>query len=133
MTLVDRKARFLVGKKLDDPRAEALKESISDSLRGLPCHTLMVDNGKEFVAHKAITAELKAQAHFSHPHSPWERPTNENTNELLRQFFPKYTSFLTRTQEPLDHAIHLLNNRPRKCLNWKTPYPASAEELLHLV
>jgi len=52
---------------------------------------------------------------------------------LLRQFFPKYTSFLTVTQEHLDHAIHLFNNRPWKCLNWETPYQALAEELLHLV
>jgi IS30 family transposase len=98
----------------------------------LPCNTLTVDNGKEFAAHKAITAELKAQVYFAHPHSPWERPTNENTNGLLRQFFPKYTSFLTVTQEHLDHAIHLLNNRPRKCLDWKTPYQAFVEEVLHL-
>lgn len=75
----------------------------------------------------------KAEAHFSHPHSPWERPTNENTNGLLHPFSPKSTSFLTGTQEHLDHAIHLLNNRPRKSLNWKTPYPALAEELLYLV
>lgn len=133
MTLVDRKVRFLVARKLDDHRAETLKESICKSLKMLPCHTLTVDNGKEFAAHKAITAELKAQVYFSHPHSPWERPTNENTNGLLRQFFPKHTSFLTVTQEQLDHATHLLNNRPRRCLNWKTPYQALYEELLHLI
>jgi len=133
MTLVDRKARFLVGKKLDDHRAETLKESICSSLRGLPCHTWMVDNGKEFAAHEAITAESNVPAYFTHPHSPWERPTNENTNGLLRQFFPKDTSFLTVTQEHLDHAIHLQGNRPRTCLTWKTPYQALAEELLHLV
>jgi IS30 family transposase len=133
MTLVDRKTRFLVGKKLDDPRAETLKESICSSLQGSPCHTLMVDNGKEFAAHKAITAESNVPVYFAHPHSPWERPTNENTNGLLRQFFPKDTSFLTVTQEHLDHTIHLQGNRPRTCLNWKTPYQALAEELLHLV
>ena len=132
LTLVDRKTRILIAMKLDNHRAETLKESICSSLRGLPCNTLTVDNGKEFAAHIAITAELKAQVYFAHPHSPWERPTNENTNGLLRQFFPKYTSFLTVTQEYLDYAIHLLNNRPRKCLDWKTPYQAWAEELLHL-
>ena len=93
ITLVDRKTRFLVGKKLDDHRAETLKESICDSPKALPCHTLTVDNDKEFSAHKAITAELKAQVYFSHPHSPSERPTSENTNGFLRQFFPKYMSF----------------------------------------
>jgi IS30 family transposase len=132
MTLVDRKTRVLLARKLDNHRAETLKKSICSSLSGLPCNTLTVDNGKEFAAHIAITAELKAQVFFAHPHSPWERPTNENTNGLLRQFFPKYKSFLTVTQEDLDHAIHLLNNRPRKCLDWKTPYQALAEELLHL-
>lgn len=91
-----------------------------------------VDNDKEFAAHKAITSELKALVYFVHPHSPWERPTNENTNGLLRHFFPKYTSFLMVTQEHLDKVIHLLNNCLRKCLNWRTPYQALAEELLHL-
>jgi IS30 family transposase len=73
-----------------------------------------------------MTAELKAQVYFSHSHSPWERPINENTNGLLRQFFPKYRSFSTVMQEHLDHATRLLNSRPRKCLNWKTPYQALA-------
>ena len=132
MTLVDRKTRILVARKLDNHRAETLKESICDSLKGLPCNTLTVDNGKEFAAHVSITAQLKTQVYFAHPHSPWERPTNENTNGLLRQFFPKHTSLLMVTQELLDIAVHLLNNRPRKCLNWKTPYQAFAEELLHL-
>jgi IS30 family transposase len=66
MTLVDRKTRFLVGKKLDDHRAETLKESTCNSLKALPCHTLTVDNGKEFAAHKAITAESNAQVYFAH-------------------------------------------------------------------
>jgi IS30 family transposase len=70
MTLVDRKTRFLVAPKLDDHRAETLKESICAGLKGLPCNTLTVDNGKEFAAHKDITAELKAQVYFAHPHSP---------------------------------------------------------------
>jgi len=117
MTLAARKARFLVGKKLDDHRAETLKKSICDSPKALPCHTLTVDNGKELAAHKGIKAESKISVYFAHPYSPWEKPTNENTNGLLRQFFPKYTSFLTVTQEHLDHAIHLLGNRPRKCFN----------------
>jgi len=97
MTLADRETPFLIAKKLDDHRPGTLKESICTSLKGFPCNTLTVDNGKEFAAHKTITAELKAQVYFAHPHSPLERPTNENTNGLLRQFFPKYTSFLTAT------------------------------------
>jgi transposase, IS30 family len=133
MTLVDRKTRFLVARKLDDHRAQTLKGSICAGLKGLPCNTLTVDNGKEFAAHKAITAELKAPVYFAHPHSLWERPTNENTNGLLRQFFPKYKSFLTVTQKQLNQAINLLNNCPRKCLNWKTPFYALSEEVLHLV
>ena len=132
-TLVDRKTRVLVEKKLDDHRTETLKDSICSSLKGVPCHTWTGDNGKEFAAHNAITAESRAPASSAHSHRPWKRRTNENTNRLSRQFFPKDMSFLTVTQEHLDHAIHLLNNRPRKCLNWETPYKALAEELLHLV
>jgi IS30 family transposase len=94
---------------------------------------LTIDNGKEFAAHKAITTESKVQVYSLHPHSPWERPTDKNTNGLLRQFFLKYRNFSTVTQEHLDHATRLLNNCPRKCLNWETPYQALAEELLHLV
>src|SRR5450756_2184168 len=133
MTLADRKARLLVGKKLDDPRAETLKESICDNLKALLCHTLTVDNGKEFAAHKAIAVESKVPVYFAHPHSPWQRPTNENTNGLLRQFSPKHTSFLTVTLVHLNYATRQLNNHPWKCLNWKPPYQALAEELLHLI
>ena len=132
MTLVDRKTRFLVSRKLEDHKAQTLRESICSSLQGLPCMSLTVDNGKEFAAHKETSAGLGAPIYFCHPHSPWERPTNENTNGLLRQFFPKYTSFLAVTQEHLDWAVDLLNNRPRKCLHWRTPFQAMSEGLLHL-
>jgi len=132
MTLVDRKTRFLVSRKLEDHKSQTLRESICSSLQGLPCMSLTVDNGKEFAAHKETSADLEAPIYFCHPHSPWERPTNENTNGLLRQFFPKFTSFLEVTQEHLDWAVDLLNNRPRKCLGWKTPFQAMSEGLLHL-
>jgi len=132
MTQVDRKTRFLVARKLDDHKALTLRESICSSLQGLPCRSLTVDKGKEFAAHKETSADLEAPIYFRHPHSPWERPTNENTNGLLHQFFPKYTSFLEVLQEHLDWAVDLLNTRPRKCLGWKTPLQAMSEGLLHL-
>jgi len=72
MTSVDRRAQSLVEEKLDDYCAQTLKESICDSLKVLPCHILTVDTDEEFEAHKAITAESRAQVCFAHPHTPWE-------------------------------------------------------------
>jgi transposase, IS30 family len=119
MTLVDRKARFLVGKKLVDHRAETLKELICKSLKALPCHTWTVDNGKELAAHRVITAQSNVPVSFAHRQSAWETPTNEHANGLLRQFFSNHISFLTVTQQHLDYAIHLLNNRPRNASTGK--------------
>ena len=91
-------------------KPQTLRESIRSSLQGLPFVSLTVDNGKEFAAHKETSTDLEARIYFCHPHSPWERPTNENTNGLLRQFFPKYTSFLALTQEHLDWAVYCIIN-----------------------
>jgi IS30 family transposase len=132
MTLVDRRERFLLGKKLDGHCAENLQESICGSLKALPYRKLTVDNGKGLAAHKAITAESRVPVYFALLHSPLERPTSENTNRLFRQFLPKDTSSLTVTQEHLDHTIHLLHNCPRKHLTGKNPHQPFAEDLLYL-
>ena len=83
--------------------------------------TLTFDNGSEFVEHEKIAKSLNAETFFAHPYSSWERGINENTNGLLRQFFPKKTDFKTITNQELKNAVNNLNNRPRKTRNYKTP------------
>ena len=68
-----------------------------------------------------LEEELKTEVYFAEPHKPWQRGTNENTNDMLRFFFPKGFDFRTITQEDVDFVVDLLNNRPRKCLGWRTP------------
>ena len=84
-------------------------------------HTITSDNGKEFAWHEAIATKLKAGFYFAHPYASWERGTNENTNGLIRQYFPKNRDFTTITQQEIDKAMNRLNNRPRKRLGFKTP------------
>ena len=84
-------------------------------------HTITSDNGKEFASHEEIGKKLKADFYFAHPFASWERGTNENTNGLIRQYFPKNRDFTTITQKEIDTAMDRLNNRPRKRLGFQTP------------
>ena len=84
-------------------------------------HTITSDNGKEFANHESIAKKLKCDFYFAHVYSSWERGTNENTNGLIRQYFPKNRDFRTITDEEIIHAMKKLNNRPRKRLGFKTP------------
>jgi len=84
-------------------------------------HTLTSDNGKEFAWHKKIAETLKADFYFAHPYHSWERGLNENTNGLIRQFFPKQFDFRKITDTDIERVMSLLNNRPRKTLGFKTP------------
>ena len=95
---------------------QRLLSSISDQV-----HTITSDNGKEFANHEKIAKGLKCDFYFAHPYSSWERGTNENTNGLIRQYFPKKRDFRTITNMELIHAMKRLNNRPRKRLGYKTP------------
>ena len=90
------------------------------------------DHGKEFANHREIYAKMKCKVYFADPHAPWQRGTNENFNGLLRQFFPKRTSFADLTQEEVEVVERLLNHRPRKCLGWKTPDEVFYNFSLHL-
>lgn len=83
--------------------------------------TITADNGKEFAGHKKVAKELEADYYFAHPYSSWERGLNENTNGLIRQYFPKGTDLRKVSQEELDFVMKRLNNRPRKTLNFETP------------
>jgi len=84
-------------------------------------HTLTADNGKEFAHHEAIAQALSAGFCFAHPYASWERGLNENTNGLVRLYFPKDRDFSTITDEEVQMVMNRLNNRPRKCLCMKTP------------
>ena len=85
-------------------------------------HTLTYDNGRELADHEGIANDLEAQVYFAHPYASWERGVNENTNGLIRQYFPKRRDLTTVTKSEIEHAMNRLNYRPRKSLGFRTPY-----------
>lgn len=86
------------------------------------CHTLTLDNGKEFAGHEKMAAELKADIYFAHPYSSWERGLNKNSNGLLRQYFPKGMELTDLTEDQVQRAAERLHHRPRKVLGFRTPH-----------
>ena len=123
VTLVDRKSRFTLLKQVDRRTAAAVEDAILDLLRPYPgvTHTITFDNGKEFSNHQVIAEILQADMFFAHPYSSWERGTNENTNGLIRQYFPKGSDFSSITDEQVFFVKERLNDRPRKCLDFQAP------------
>ncbi len=123
VTLVDRCSKKTLLKKVPNRTKEAVTSAIIDLL--LPykdkVHTITFDNGKEFTDHKIIAKALDAKCYFATPYSSWERGLNEHTNGLLRQFIPKKTDFTTVTDEDIAKYQNLLDNRPRKILQFNTP------------
>ena len=95
-------------------------------------HTVTCDHGREFAAHEALAQILGAKFYFAHPYAAWERGSNENTNGLLRQYFPKSMALLNVQPEALYYAEERLNHRPRKRLGWKTPYEVFYNTRTHL-
>ena len=88
------------------------------------------DNGVEMAQHKLFTKNTKVQVYFTHPYSPWERPTNENTNGLLRQYFPKGTDLILISKQRLQFVQDELNERPRRTLDYRTPKEVFEEMVL---
>jgi IS30 family transposase len=126
-THVERKTGFLVACKLKSTCSDEFNEATIAAFESIPANmrkTFTVDRGKEFTNHAKLEEALDMQIFFCDPYSPWQRGTNENTNGLLRQFFPKKTSFAVITDQELAHVVDLLNHRPRKRLGWKTPFEA---------
>jgi IS30 family transposase len=123
VSLVERKSRLALLRKVERKTAQDVADAVIELLKSLPVrtHTITADNGKEFADHERITKELKTDIYFAHPYSSWERGTNENMNGLVRQYFPKKRSFGTLTETDIEFAMERLNNRPRKCLGFKTP------------
>lgn len=121
ITQVDRKSRYLIAKLVGTKKAEETKAAIIEMFQNYPLRSISLDNGSEFSLYREIEDELNTPIYFAEPHKPWQRGTNENTNGILRFFFPKGCNFLEVTQQELDYVVMLINNRPRKCLGWKTP------------
>lgn len=132
-TLVERTTRMTFLVKLDNKYARTVRKAFAEEFRNLPKglkRTLTYDQGAEMAEHKIFTKETDITVYFAHPHSPWERGTNENTNALIRQYFPKGTDFTKISKEQLKAVQDELNDRPRKALGFYTPHEKFAE-LLH--
>ena len=132
VTLVERVTRFaLVGwshtKEADEVTSEIIR-LLAD--HGIICTGITFDNGKEFARHVEIAAALKVDVFFARPYHSWERGTNENTNGLIRRLFPKGSSFANIGEEGLRRIDCFLNDRPKKCLGWKTPREVMAAFLI---
>ena len=124
VTLVERKSKFTLIKKVDSKHAEGVTAATIALLKNYQDKVLTItsDNGKEFAGHSVISQALDAQVYFTNPYCSWERGLNENTNGLIRQYFPKGSSFEDITDEDVEKVVHRLNNRPRKGLDYRTPH-----------
>jgi IS30 family transposase len=132
-TLVERHTRYVMLFPLPDGHtAQAVRVALQETVQKLPEHlwqSLTWDQGKEMAQHAQFTIDTGIQVYFCDPKSPWQRGSNENTNGLLRQYFPKGTDMAVLNQDDLDHAAHSLNTRPRQTLEWMTPSEKLAEVL----
>ena len=123
-SLVERKSRLLFLTKLKRKSAELTTDTVIRRLHGLPekaRRTLTLDNGTENAQHEVITDAIGMQCYFARPYASWQRGTNESVNGLVRRYFPKGTDFSKITDEQVAKVESIINNRPRKCLGYKTP------------
>ena len=133
MTLTDRYSRFLKIKKVAVKKSKLVIEAMVKLLEPLTEYTVTPDRGKEFTYHQKLSDQLNIEVYFPDPHAPWQRGTNENTNGLLREYFPKGSDLTLVDDQTIQLWENKLNNRPRKCLNWKTPYEVFYGESMHLI
>jgi IS30 family transposase len=133
-TLVERHTRYVMLTQLgNDARTETVTGRIAEQIVRLPEHlrlSLTWDQGREMARHHEFTVATGVKVFFCDPHSPWQRGSNENTNGLLRQYFPKGTDLAVHGQVDLDRVAAELNRRPRQTLGWHTPAEKMAELLL---
>ena len=123
-TFVDRKSGFLVASRMPDRKAATMNLHWHNAFAKFPAslkRSFTVDHGNEFFSYAAIEDQLHTKVFFADPYSPWQRGSNENTNGLLRQYFPKKFDFLSISDQEFQNAIDSLNNRPRKRLGFRTP------------
>jgi IS30 family transposase len=133
VTLVERQTRYVLLARIgNDKTSPAVCDAIAQKITTLPeqlTRSLTWDRGKELAGHAAFTVQTGLPVYFCDPHSPWQRGSNENTNGLLRQYFPKGTDLAVHDQAHLDRVAAELNGRPRQTLDWATP----AEKLNELI
>ena len=124
VTLVERKSLYTVIRSVLHKTAEAVRHAVVDGLTPYIgwVHTITYDNGREFADHEGMASDLDASIYFAHPYASWERGLNENTNGLIRQYFPKHRDLTTVTEQEIEQAMDKLNHRPRKSLGFRTPY-----------
>jgi len=126
VTLVERKTKFTLIGRVPDRKAPTVERAMKDVMKPYKKHsyTITLDNGKEFANHQGVSKGLGVNIFFADPYSSWQRGLNENTNGLIRQYFPKKTDFKKVSDEEVLRVQEDLNNRPRKSLNFQTPKEA---------
>jgi IS30 family transposase len=131
--LIERTTRMIFLVRLKNKDATAVRIAFGRKFKRLPeglKKSLTYDNGQEMAQHKLFTKETRIQVYFAHPHSPWERGTCENTNDILRQFFPKGIDFNKVSSRQINRVQGLVNDRPRKTLGYLSPHQVFSK-LLH--
>jgi transposase, IS30 family len=124
-TFIERKTRYYVAIQMADRCAASMQAAfrlLCSSLPTTAVKSATTDRGKEFACYRHLEQEHGIVVYFADPYASWQRGSNENANGLLREFFPKGTNFATISQEQISQAVDLINQRPRKCLNWKSAY-----------
>jgi IS30 family transposase len=121
VSLVERKSKLVRLGKVTRNTAELVGQAIREQLQPLTVQTITSDHGREFAQHQRIARQLKADFYVAHPYSSWERGLHENTNGLVRQYFPKKSDFSKITDRQIKKVVERLNNGPRKTLGYKTP------------
>lgn len=132
VTITERASRLTRMQHVQQRTAKVVAQAIQDQLQPLrqTVRTLTADNGKEFAQHQTIATALDAAFYFAHPYAPWERGTNENTNGLIRQYLPKGSALSGLQSADIQRIMDRLNNRPRKCLQYRTPNEVFFGEML---
>ena len=136
VSLVDRKSRYLLSERVPKVNAKNVTQAMIDLLHTVTpkrVRTLTPDRGTEFAGYREVGKELGISVYFPDPHAPQQRGTNENTNGLIREYFPKGTDLDELTDQDIAKFVRDLNNRPRKVLVWKTPSEVFFGKKLHLI
>jgi len=131
VTVVDRKSKFVLIKNVPSKEASIVTKALIEMIQPIKAiaKTITSDNGKEFAYHKQVSAALDTDFYFANPYHSWERGLNEHTNGLIRQYLPKKSKFLNVSKDEIIMIQNRLNHRPRKALNYKTPYEVFFSEM----